>query len=133
MLTPDIKSRVRRHLGFPNVATIATYFLGVPAAMEPFYILEAAMDSVLPVAEKIVVKMVRRLDKIAEIIFDDTDTLVASSVGNIDINPEQFEKLIQRYRWFQGELANALGAYVNSFDKRFGSGAGMGGINVRVG
>lgn len=109
-----------------------TYFLGNPAAMEPFFILEAAMDAIIPSAEFLLREGLDRCDRVYAIIFDDTDTLVASKVGDIEINPQQFEQLVQRYIFFVDDMLQIMSCYRNPFDARFG-GIGASGINARVG
>jgi hypothetical protein len=132
VLTLEEKARVRRHGGWPNISAASTYFLGNPAAMEPFFILEAAMDAIIPSAEFLLREALDKCDRLANIIFDDADTLVASEVGDIKINPDQFEKVVQRYLWTVDDMLQVMSAYRNPFDARF-AGNRPGGINVSVG
>ena len=73
MLTLEEKARVRKHGGWPNISAASTFFLGNPAAMEPFFILEAAMDAIIPSAEFLLREGLDRCDKLYSIIFDDAD------------------------------------------------------------
>lgn len=132
MLTLEEKAKVRKHGGWPNISAAQTFFLGNPAAMEPFFILEAAMDSIIPTAEFLLREGLERCDRIYATIFDDADTLVAAKVGDIEINPKQFEQLVQRYLLYVDDMLQVMGCYRNPFDARFGGGAGRG-INSRVG
>jgi hypothetical protein len=131
VLTPEEKAKVRRHGGYPNISAASTFIIGNPAAMEPFFILEAAMDAIIPSAEFLIREFLPKLDHLAEILFEDADTLIAKSIGDIVINPDQFEKLLQRYRWYAGEMLQVIACWPNPFDVRFASAGG--GINVSVG
>jgi hypothetical protein len=133
VFTLEIRAKIRRHMGYPNITMVQTFFIGNPAAMEANFIIESAMNAVIASAEFLAVEMVEKLDKIANIIFDDSDTLVAGKVGDIEINPKQFEQLLDRYQFFQGELGNIIQAFPNPFDMRFRRMSGGGGINVSVG
>lgn len=132
MLTPENKARVRRHLGYPSLSAASTFFIGNPAAMEPFFILENAMNALIASGEDLVVRHLEKLDDLAEILFYEGDTDVVKAVGDIDINPEQFVQTVRRYRWFQAEVANAFQVGPNPFDMRFSGMAGFGGINAPV-
>lgn len=132
-LTEGEKVRCRLHLGFLNVTAAATFILGVPASVQTQYIIEPAMDKVLPEAEEVLRKYLGWLDQLEFQVFDDADTLVASKVGSIDLRPDEFEALLKRYFFVRNGLANLLGVVPNPFDKRFfDAGGGSAGINVPV-
>jgi hypothetical protein len=132
MLTPENKARVRRHLGYPSLSAASTFFLGNPAAMEPFFILENAMDALINSGEGLVLRHLDKLDELAEVLFYEGDTDVVKNVGDIEINPDQFFQTVRRYKWFQAEVANAFQVGPNPFDQRFTGMAGFGGINAPV-
>ncbi len=98
------------------------------------FVIEPAMDLVPVAAEKLARQLLERLDVVDFQIFDDADTLVASRVGSIDLNPIEFEKILQRYNYIRGALSNLLGVYPNPYDKRFynPNGGGGQGINCPV-
>jgi len=128
--TEDEKVRIRHHLGFLNVSTAATFSLGTPANVQTQFIIEPAMDLVPVAAEKLARTLLDRLDVVDFQIFDDADTLVASRVGAIDLNPIEFEKILQRYNYIRGALANLLGVMPNPYDKRFYNPNGGGGMGI---
>jgi hypothetical protein len=131
-LTELERVKVRKHLGYLNVASVATFALGVPANIQTQFVIEPAMDLLLPQAEGIVRQYLEQLDAIEFQVFDDADTLVASKVGSIDLNPVEFEKLLQRYDFVRQGLANALGVFVNPYDRRFYNVNAVGGVNAQV-
>lgn len=130
-MTEQQKVQTRKHLGYPNVSTVDTFVLGTPAGVQTFFIIEHAMDHLPVAAESQLQRYLDNLEAVEFQIFDDTETLVASKVGSIDLNPKEFEKVIERYDFIRNGLANLLGVYPNPYDKRFGTG-GAGSINARV-
>ena len=45
------KVRIRHHTGYSNVSAAQSFSLGVPAAVETAFLIEGAMNRVLPAAE----------------------------------------------------------------------------------
>ena len=130
-LSNEDRDRVRQHLGYPSIGQATVYMQGFPAALEPFFFLEGNMNTILPVAEKRVRKLLDSLDALLEQLLGDADALVAKEVGDIVLRDDEFEKVVQRYMFTRGELSNALASPANPYDQRFGMGSGMG-INVGV-
>lgn len=125
------KTRIRHHLGFLNVAAAATFVLGTPAAVETQFLIESAMNRVLPEAEVLVRDLLGKCDSVEGQMADNQELLAITAVDEITVRQDEFEALQKRYHYWRNALANAMGIYPNPFDKRFGSG-GFGGINVRV-
>jgi hypothetical protein len=48
------------------------------------------------------------------------------------MNPKAFARLLDRYKFFQGALCNALGCYPNPYDQRFNGVLATGSINIGV-
>jgi len=131
MLTDDERVSVKHHLGYPNAVAIETFVLGVPAAMEPLFMLEGALNAIAPAAEERARQTLRRLDRLEQQIEDNADALVLSRADEVDFRPDEFEKVAQRYQYWQGELCNLIGVPgPNPFDARFA--AGSGGVNIAV-
>ena len=132
-LTDEEKVRVRRHMGYLNVTAASTFALGVPAAMQTQFIIEGAMNRLLPEAYDEVRRLLSILDGVEQQIVEDQELLAVSKVDEIDIRPDEFKQLIKQYLWWQSSLANMFGVTPNPFDMRFVSwGTGAGGINVNV-
>lgn len=121
------KVRIRHHLGYLNVGAAQTFVLGTPAAVETQFLIEGAMNRVLPAAESMVRNLVARCDLVEQQVIENQELLAVTAVGEISVQEREFEKLMQRYQYHRNALANALGIYANPFDKRF-----EGGLNVRV-
>lgn len=126
-LTEEEKVRVRGHLGFLNVADVQTFVLGTPASVETQFIIEGAMNKVLEHALPYVRNTLGELDAILAQFRENRENLAVSKIGDIELNDREFEKLQQRYGFWQGKLADAFGVYVNPFSKVPG-----GGINSPV-
>lgn len=130
--TEGEKMRVRLHAGYLNVSAVATFALGVPANVQTQYLIEPAMDKVLPEAEDRVRLYLGWLDQMEFQVFDDADTLVATSVGSIELRQDEFEALMKRYIWIVDAMCNILGVMRNPYDKRFNDPSGGVGVNVPV-
>jgi len=126
--TESEKVKIRHHMGYLNVAASATFVLGSPAALETTFLIETAMNKVLPEAESMVRLHLGRMDLLEQQLVDNAEATVAKKIGDIEINEKEYEKVVQRYRFWQNALANLLGTYPNPWDKRFANA----GVNVPV-
>lgn len=130
-LTDDERVGIKDHLGYPNPQAIETFVLGVPALMESLFVLEGAMNAVSPGSEERIRKTLKRLDKIDDQIEENADALLLTKADEVEFREDEFEKLHQRYAYWQGKLCNLLGVPgPNPFDARWVGPAG--GINVTV-
>lgn len=124
------KVRIRHHLGYLNVGAAATFVLGAPAAVETTFIIESAMDKVLPAAETLVRELVAKCDAVEAQMMENQELLAVTQVDEIGVRQDEFQALLHRYHYWRNGLANVLGVYPNPFDKRFVGGAGA--LNVPV-
>ena len=132
MLSDEEKVRVRHHLGYLNVGSAGTFAMCVPAAQQALFIVDGAMDKVLPEAEPIVRDLISRLDAVEVEMTDSLENQAAKRVDEIEINDKHFEKCVQRYRWWQQTLANLLASPTNPYDQRFGGWGSKGSLNISV-
>lgn len=126
--SPEEKVSIRHHLGYINVQTAATFVMGTPAGVETQFLIESAMDKVLPAAETRVRQYVALCDAVETQIAENQELLAVTQVGEIGVRQDEFEQLMKRYQWLRNALANLLGIYPNPFDKRFAAQ----GVNVPV-
>lgn len=117
--TDDEKTRIRHHLGYLNVAQSATFALGSPAAVETQFLIESAMNKVLPEAENLARNLVARCDLVENQLVENQELLAVTAVGEISVRQDEYAALMQRYHYHRNALANVLGIYPNPFDKRF--------------
>ena len=124
------KVRIRHHLGYLNVAAAQTFVLGAPGGVETQFLVEGAMNKVLPEAEVLARELLAKCDGVEGQITENQELLAVTQVDEIGVRQDEFEQLVKRYHYWRNGLANVLGIYPNPFDKRFG--AGGGGLNVPV-
>lgn len=129
--TEQEKVRIRHHLGYLNVQAAQTFVLGAPAAVPTQFIIEGAMNKVLPEAETLARDLLARCDAVEAQVTDNQELLAVTQVDEIGVRTDEFEQLMKRYAYWRNGLANVLGCYPNPFDKRFGPG-GAAGVNVPV-
>jgi hypothetical protein len=120
-------------MGYLEVMNSQTFVLGVPAAVQTQFMIEGAFSRILPSAEAGFRRLLDRLDGVLEKIEDSEENEVADAIGDIKLKDKAFVRLVARYRWWQGMLANLLGVQPNPYDQRFMSWSGGGsGLNVPV-
>ncbi len=129
-LTDEEKVRIRHHLGFLNVAPVATFVLGSPAAIDAQFIIESAMEKVLVAALPLVRRLLGFLDATENQRFEDQENLAVDRIGSIELREDEQDALAKNYQYWQGRLVNALGIVVNPYSKVPGDGGG--GINSPV-
>lgn len=122
------KVRIRHHLGYLNVAAVQTFVLGSPAGVETQFLVEGAMNRVLPEAESMARNHIAKCDFVEAQIVENQELLAVTAVGEITVRENEYEQLLKRYHYWRNALANVLGVYPNPFDKRFEST----GLNVSV-
>lgn len=130
-LTKEEKVRVRAHMGYGNYTSASTFSLGTPAAVETAFIIEPAMDRLLPEAEPMVREYLGRLDEILSQYAGTNENLQVDELGDIKLRSDHDKALWKRFCLWQGLLANALGVPPNPYTKTQGSVEG-GGINTTV-
>jgi hypothetical protein len=131
MFTDAEKVSVRRHMGYLNVASVQTFVLGVPTAVQTQFMIEGALNKVLDEAENEVRRLLGNLDRIECQMDANIGLIEFTAAEEVTTNPKAFEKLKQRYVWWQAALGNLLGVLPNPYDFRFG-GWGASGINATV-
>jgi hypothetical protein len=117
-MTKEEKVMIRHHCGFLNVTAVSTFALGTPAAVETQFIIEGAMDRILPEAEGLARRCLAILDKIEGQMVDDVELLAVVSVDEITVNGDEQNKLKREYVYWRNALCNLMGIYPNPFDKR---------------
>jgi hypothetical protein len=127
-LTAEEKVKIRHHTGYLNVQAVETFVLGAPAGIETSFIIEGAMNRILPEAEGEVRRHLAILDATEAQMLDDRELLAVNKVDELGIRPTEMKELRNEYLYWRMSLCNLLGVYPNPFDRRF---ANMG-INVAV-
>jgi hypothetical protein len=132
-LTPEERQQVRYHLGFVSVAPAASINFGIVRPIQTLFLVEQAMNYLLPVGEAKVRQIIGILDGIECRLVDAQDRLAAKSLDNLTMRPDETDALENEYYRWGGRLADTLGvpfyAYSNRY-KRHGK-AYAGSIPVR--
>ena len=115
-LTKAEKERVRYHLGYLNISQGAALSLGVPSASQTQFILESAMNDLLPEGEPGVRRCIQELDCIEDQNSTFRSSLEIIRSGSTHIRGSgAFDELERQYsRWAQ-KLADTLGSPLNPF------------------
>lgn len=128
-LSEEQKVRVRVALGYPNVAESATFALGVPANVEIAFLIESAMNKLLPAGRAELERVLGIIDGIEAQMVDDLELVAANQVGEIEVNQAEQQQLTERYDYFVAYLSNMLTVPRNPWDARL---TARGGVNARV-
>lgn len=131
VLTEQDKSRIRGHMGYPDVRAAASFVVGFPATIETAYLIETAMNEVRIEAVPRLRRILDVLDSFEELDAEDVEVHVASKVGEIEVNNKEHRVIDDRYDVWLGKLENFLCVSRNPFDKRWAGGS-PGSINRPV-
>lgn len=130
--TETEKSKIRHHLGYPQVGETSTFALGLPSPLQQSYMIEGAMNKVTPAGESEVRRHIGILDLLEQQMVDDFELLAVEELASIKINTKEQEALVNRYLYWRAGLANCFNVIPNSYDIRFTGMFGGAGINKRV-
>lgn len=130
--TDEEKVRIRWHTGYLNVSSVQTFALGLPAGVQTQYLIEGAMDKLMPEALPLFREILGVLDGIIKQMVGDLELLAVDSVGSIKIRADEQPRLRDEYIFHRAGLCNMLGIIPNPFDVRFGGGSGGPSLNIPV-
>jgi hypothetical protein len=131
VLTEEEKARIRYHGGYLQIFPASAIILGVPAATQPAFLVESAMEHIPESAIAIIRTLVARCDATEANIFGSQTRMVAKSVDEIDLNPDEADQLRGEYRYWVQKLYDNLGAPINAYASAFQSG-GRPPLNIPV-
>lgn len=131
ILSKEEKARIRHHMGYLNVDPVMSIQLGVPAASQPMFLVEGAMERIPPSAIGIVRDIVAQLDSIDCKIREAPDFELASELGSLKLRDNYLGRLQEHYLHWANRLSDILGAPLNPFSARWGA-AGTVPLNGRV-
>lgn len=133
MFDNNEKERIRYHLGYLNVQPAASITFGIPVPIQTMFLVEAAMNQVLPTAEDRVRKILGILDRIECKLVEAIDFLVASKVDDTELRENHPDLLEHEYCRWASRLSDELGAPLYPGSPKFRSlfGTGVGSIPVK--
>lgn len=130
------RAKVRHHLGYPNVEPVSSISLGFPSASQPQFLVEIAMDRIIPEGVGLIQKYLAILDALESQMVesfarDKVQQIDGVKLRNSNEEPTEHQLLEVKYRYWAGVLASDLGSPINPFSTRFYQLAG-GSINIPV-
>lgn len=142
VLTNEEKARVRHHTGYPEVQVAASIQYGLPRPAQMAFMIESAMEYLMPEAVPRVRDILQVLDDIEQKLIDSMCYLVADQLEELKLagsNDKKARLITERYeneyrRW-AGRLADIFGVPLYPFSERFkkGTDGRAGNIPVRNG
>lgn len=136
-LAEQDRERTRYHLGYLNIDPVASIQLGFPSAQQAGFLVESAMDRLIPSAVSRTIRILNELDSIELQMSSERSCLKVQQIETLKFRndneePNVIDLLEREYlRWAQ-RLADQLGVPLNLYSARF-SGWGAGGLrNVPV-
>jgi hypothetical protein len=124
VLTEQEKARIRHHTGYPLIDPVASIVLGVPAASQPMFLVELAMNRIPETAIGMIRNYIGILDNIENNLVEAQTRFSATKLGEITLRQDEPERIEAEYARWAKRLANDLGIPLNTFAERFGAGAG---------
>lgn len=115
------KERIRYHMGYLEVAPAASIQYGIPRPIQTMFLVESAMDLVIPAAEDRVRSLITTLDEIECRMRGALDYLVVEQLSDITIRQDHIDKLESEYCRWAARLADTLGAPLYPGAARFRS------------
>lgn len=125
-LTDIEKERVRYHTGYPSVASMASVQYGLPTVRQTAFLLELAMDQLLPSAVGRVREILQVLDSVEQQMVDAQKQLVADQLGTLVLAGARdargrlaTDRLESEYVRWAKRLADIFGVPLYPFSNRF--------------
>ena len=118
-LTDSEKQRIRYFLGYPSVQSAAALSFGMAKPLQTLFLVESAMNLLLPQAEDKARSLLNILDGIECRLVDAQDRLAARSVDNLTMRPDETAALEAEYRRWANRLADLLGVPLYAYSLRF--------------
>lgn len=130
------RARVRHHLGYLNVEPVSSIALGFPSAQQSMFLVDRAMDRLIPEGVSRIIQQLNTLDCIEQQMVESLCRLKAQQLGELKIRnsneePTEQDLLEREYLRWAKRLADDLGCALNPFSERFRAGGGQS-INLPV-
>ena len=125
VFSEEEKARIRYHTGYLQSDLVFSTLLGVNALAQPQFLVEGMMNRMPDTAVSLVRNLIGKCDATEEQMFQGQEYLVAKSVERVEINENQIDKLMERYRYWVQKLADQFGVPINAYSAAFQAGAGM--------
>lgn len=118
-LSTEEQQKIRRYMGYLGVGLAGSISLGVPSATQPQFILDNAMNRVLPETEPIIREYLIELECIDDQIKQARRTRIkVAKAGEIELRgQEEIDTLYEEYDNWVSRLSDILAAPINPFSE----------------
>jgi hypothetical protein len=115
------KTKIRTALGYLSAAPVASIALGVPAATQPMFLVEGAMERMLYPSGPIIRDYLCQIDAVDDQIKILPGYAVASNLGNLELREDSMEQLLKLRQYWVKKLSDILGAPMNPYSAMGGN------------
>lgn len=128
LLSDEEKDSIRYHLGYLVVNPVGSVQLGVPAATQPMFLVNIALEKIPQTSVGRVRKIVANLETIETQMIDALTRMQAAKLGELTIRQAgdsatvETDALEHEYDRWGNRLANLLGCPYYPYAKRFQDG-----------
>ena len=117
--TDEEKQRIRYHLGYMSVQPAASLTFGLPKPQQTLFLVESAMNLILPVAEEKVRSILNVLDTVECRLIEAQTRMAATQVDNLTMRRDETDALEGEYRRWANRLADIMGVPLYAYSLRF--------------
>lgn len=132
-LTDQEKERVRYHLGYPEVQPAASITFGIPRPIQTMFLVESAMNYLMPVAEDRVRSIIGVMDGVECRLIEAQDRLAAKRIDSLELRDDEPSQLETEYQRWGFRLADTLGVPVYAYSTKYRRSGTKSITNVSVG
>jgi hypothetical protein len=118
-LTSEEKQRVRYHLGYPSVQSAAGLSFGIARPIQTLFLVESAMNLLLPEAENEVRRIVGVMDGVECRLIEAQDRLAAKQIDQLTLRDNEPGQLELEYQRWGFRLADTLGVPVYAYSTKY--------------
>lgn len=126
------KERIRYHLGYLSAQPAASIQLGIARPIQTLFLVESAMDLLLPVAEPRVRKLLCVMDETEDRMFRGQKRLAAEQLGDLRPRADEIDRLEAEYYRWACRLADIFGVPLYPLSERFMKFFGQNSVNIPV-
>lgn len=130
MFDPAEKEQILYHMGYLGVSPAAAITFGLPAPVQTLFLVQSAIERVLPHSEDRIRQHVKILDDIECKMQGGQDFLVVNRVDSTEIREDHIDKLEDEYCRWASRLSDILGAPLYPGSAKFRRLFGVGGSNM---
>lgn len=120
-LTPTEKERVRYHLGYGSVNPAAAISFGLPALIQPLFIVENAMNQLPAESEDRIRRLLKIMDDVECRLVDAQPALAAAKLGELEPRENHPDLLEKEYVRWGYRLADTLRVPIYPYSARYRS------------